>query len=115
MVAVVRACARRVLVAVVVVLVGVLTMTAVSAGADEPVDVPWTNLLPPLPAGYEPTRENLCVEGQPACVDVVTQEMQRRMQPLLDTCDHDLIFGFAYLRTTEEYRRTIAEEPGFFQ
>jgi hypothetical protein len=85
------------------------------AGADEPVDVPWTNLLPPLPAGYEPTRENLCVEGQPACVDVVIQEMQRRMQPLLDTCDHDLIFAFAYLRTTEEYRRTIAEEPGFFQ
>src|SRR4051794_6625982 len=51
------------------------------AGADEPVDVPWTNLLPPLPAGYEPTRENLCVEGQPACVDAVIQEMQRRMQP----------------------------------
>jgi hypothetical protein len=85
------------------------------ARAQEPADLPWTSLLPPLPAGYEPTREHLCVEGQPECVDVVIDEMQRRMQPLLDTCDHDLIFAFLYLRTTEEYRRTIMDDPGFFQ
>jgi hypothetical protein len=34
---------------------------------------------------------------------------------LLASCDHDLIFSFVYLRTTEEYRRTIAEDPAFFQ
>ena len=85
------------------------------ARAQEPVDLPWTHLLPPLPAGYQPTRENLCVEGQPECVDVVIEEMERRMQPLLASCDHDLIFAFVYLRTTEEYRRTITEDPDFFQ
>ena len=33
---------------------------------------------------------------------------------LADSCDHDAIFALAYLRTTEEYRRTI-EDPTFFE
>jgi hypothetical protein len=40
--------------------------------------------------------------------------MQRRFDPLADSCDHDSIFALAYLRTTEEYRRTI-EDPTFFE
>ena len=39
--------------------------------------------------------------------------MQRRFEPLADSCDHDSIFALTYLRTTEEYRRTI-EDPTFF-
>ena len=40
--------------------------------------------------------------------------MQRRFDPLAQSCDHDSIFALAYLRTTEEYRRTI-EDPTFFE
>jgi hypothetical protein len=110
-----RSAASATLPAVLLTVLLVLLVFAVPAARAEPADVPWTNLLPPLPAGYEPTRENLCVQGQPECVDVVIDEMRRRMQPLLATCDHDLIFAFTYLRTTEAYRRTITEDPGFFR
>ena len=40
--------------------------------------------------------------------------MRRRFDPLAQSCDHDSIFALAYLRTTEEYRRTI-EDPTFFE
>jgi hypothetical protein len=40
--------------------------------------------------------------------------MQRRFAPLAESCDHDAIFALAYLRTTEEYRRTVEEDAAFF-
>jgi hypothetical protein len=40
--------------------------------------------------------------------------MRRRFDPLAASCDHDAIFSITYLRTTEEYRRTI-EDPTFFE
>ena len=51
--------------------------------------------------------------GRTHCVDAVIREMRRRFDPLAQACDHDSIFALAYLRTTEEYRRTI-EDPTFF-
>ena len=47
-------------------------------------------------------------------MDAVIREMQRRFDPLAESCDHASIFALAYLRTTEEYRRTI-EDPTFFE
>jgi hypothetical protein len=47
-------------------------------------------------------------------VDVVIREMERRFAPLASACDHDAIFSLTYLRTTEEYRRTI-DDPTFFE
>lgn len=107
--------ARRLILAALAAAMAISLPPLAEARAEEPADLQWTSLLPPLPAGYQPTRENLCVEGQPECVDVVIDEMERRMQPLLATCDHNLIFSFLYLRTTEEYRRTITNDPGFFE
>ena len=40
--------------------------------------------------------------------------MQRRFDRLAADCDHDSIFALSYLRTTEEYRRTI-EGGTFFE
>lgn len=93
-------------------LAGILTVaSAGGAGAD--TYVPWTDQLPPLPAGYAPTRENLCIQGQPKCVDTVIKELNRRLAPQVTACDHNLIFTFFYLRTTEHYR-AINEIPGYF-
>src|SRR3546814_15217157 len=39
--------------------------------------------------------------------------MARRVQPLDDACDHNVLFGLMYLRTTEQYR-VSATQPGFF-
>jgi hypothetical protein len=84
-----------------------------SSQADDPPYVGWTQLLPGLTTQYEPSSENDCAAGRTHCVDAVIREMQRRFDPLAQACDHDSIFALAYLRTTEEYRRTI-EDPTFF-
>ncbi|MDQ3865940.1 MAG: DUF5995 family protein [Actinomycetota bacterium] len=82
--------------------------------ADDPLFVPWSDLLPGLTSAYDPTSENLCVRGDLRCVDAVIREMNRRFRPLAESCDHDALFALTYLRTTEEYRRTVSEDPNFF-
>jgi hypothetical protein len=39
--------------------------------------------------------------------------MNRRFDALADACDHDALFGLAYLRTTEQYK-VSATTPGFY-
>ena len=84
-----------------------------AAHAEDPPFVGWTALLPGLTTEYEPSSDNDCAAGRTRCVDAVIREMQRRFDPLAQACDHDAIFSLTYLRTTEEYRRTI-EDPTFF-
>jgi hypothetical protein len=79
----------------------------------EPLHVPWTALLPPAPAEYEPDAGGLCPAGQNKCVDTVIREMTRRFNPLASSCDHDAVFALVYLRTTQEYRRAVSD-PEFF-
>jgi hypothetical protein len=96
-------------------LIGVLLLvTAGAARAEDPPYVAWTALLPGLTTEFDPSSENDCRAGRPQCVDAVIREMRRRFDPLAEACDHDSIFALAYLRTTEEYRRTI-EDPTFFE
>jgi len=90
-----------------------LTLSAGPANADDPVFVEWSSLTPTLTAGYDPSSENDCKSGKTNCVDAVIREMTRRFDRLAPVCDHDAVFGLTYLRTTEEYRRTI-EDPTFF-
>ena len=108
---------RRTRVQLMAVVVGALTaasaLVASPASADEPLFVPWTALLPSFSTGYEPTSSNVCVSGDPACVDAVIDEMAARVAPLDAACSHNVMFGLMYLRTTEEYRRS-ATTPGFF-
>jgi hypothetical protein len=55
-----------------------------------------------------------CGNGDLRCVDAVVREMNQRFTPLARSCDHDAIFALAYLRTTEAYRATVANDPRFF-
>jgi hypothetical protein len=106
---------RSVLSAVSLCLVALLVPVAgASAAEPEPEHVPWTEALPPAPAGYEPVSDSpLCPAGQTRCVDLVIREMRRRFNPLASRCDHDAVFALTYLRTTEEYRRAVSN-PTFF-
>ncbi len=94
--------------------VAALALPAVAHASEEPPLVEWSDLLPGLSGGYEPSSANDCKAGRIQCVDAVIREMERRFHPLADSCDHDAIFALAYLRTTEEYRRA-ASIPGFFE
>ena len=96
-------------------LLGLLILAApVAAGAEDPPFVGWTALLPGLATEYEPNSDNDCAAGRTPCVDAVIRELRRRFEPLAAACDHDAIFSLTYLRTTEEYRRTI-DDPTFFE
>ena len=93
--------------------VAVLLAPAAALGDDAPY-LGWSEVLPGLTTTqFDPSSENDCVAGRTRCVDAVIREMRRRFDPLAASCDHDSIFSLAYLRTTEEYRRTI-EDPDFF-
>jgi hypothetical protein len=96
-------------------LVALLFVAAsVPASADDPPFVEWTALLPGLTTEYVPGTDNDCAAGRTSCVNAVIREMRRRLDPLATACDHDAIFSLTYLRTTEEYRRTI-DDPTFFE
>jgi Family of unknown function (DUF5995) len=96
------------------VLAGMLLLAPGVARADDPPYVGWTELLPGFTTEFVPSSENDCTAGRTRCVDAVIGEMRRRFDRLAASCDHDSIFALSYLRTTEEYRRTI-EDPNFFE
>jgi hypothetical protein len=93
---------------------GWLLLAPGAGRAEDPPFVGWTELLPGLKTQFMPSSENDCTAGRTRCVDAVIREMRRRFDRLASSCDHDSIFALAYLRTTEEYRRTI-EDPTFFE
>jgi hypothetical protein len=71
------------------------------AGAQSAFPPPWSS-------------GTLCVRGTLQCVDGVVAEMRKRLRGLAERCDHDAVFALLYLRTTEEYQRTVAADPAFF-
>lgn len=81
--------------------------------AADPLFVKWSDYLPTFTDQYDPNSANGCVRGSVRCVDAVIREMTRRFNPLARACDHNAVFSLTYLRTTQEYRRTI-EDRHFF-
>lgn len=57
----------------------------------------------------ELTSKKVCEQGLPQCVTLVIREMERRYKPLARQCDHDAVFAFNYLRTTEIFQQTLDE------
>jgi len=109
--------ARRIRVRSLAVVVGALVsgtaLIASPSSAEEPLFIGWSDLAPNYTTEYDPSSSDVCVSGKDQCVDAVIREMERRVRPLDQACDHNVMFGLMYLRTTEEYRRS-ALTPGFF-
>jgi hypothetical protein len=108
----VRALVAAVLFAAVATVAGVSTTQHRAAAAD-PIFVNWPTLLPGLTDGYDPGSSNVCVAGKVQCIDAVVREMQRRAEPLVDTCSHQALFALTYLRVTEAYAWS-ARQPGYY-
>lgn len=86
---------------------------ATPAAADEPLFVSWSAVVPGLTTQFAPGASNVCASGQVACVDAVIAEMTSRFDPLAASCSHNAVFSLTYLRTTEEYRRSV-QDASFF-
>ena len=97
---------------------GAFSTLLVIAGApvgatEDPIYVDWTTSLPSATATYDPSSENDCISGKPSCIDKTIREMQRRFNPVGQSCDHNAVFGLAYLRTTQTYK-WARNKDGFF-
>jgi hypothetical protein len=96
--------------------IGIVLSVAVLAGpaaADDPLFLNWSQLLPGFTSGYDASSANDCTSGKINCVNAVVRDMTRRFDGLAERCDHDALFALAYLRTTEEYRRSALTD-GFY-
>src|SRR3954447_16625923 len=71
------------------------------AHAEDPLFVDWTSALPTLSDAYDPGSDNDCAAGRSKCIDITLREMQRRFDPLGQSCNHNAVFSLAYLRTTQ--------------
>jgi hypothetical protein len=94
-------------------LLPVVTTTSSTTSTTAPLYLGWVSLLPSLTDAYDPTSTNDCVAGRSRCVDLTINEMERRFDPLAQSCDHNAVFSLAYLRTTQTYE-WARNQPGFF-
>jgi hypothetical protein len=85
---------------------------AAAAGEETPF-VGWTNVLPGVIV-EDLSRTTECASGQEQCVDKTIRIMTKHFAPLASSCDHNTIFALAYLRVTEEVKRTVALDPSYF-
>jgi hypothetical protein len=77
----------------------------------------WPEVLPPRPdvSGKKVELEfDVCPRGRLRCPRRVVAQLADRWGPLDAECDHRAVFALTYLRTTEEYVRTVASDPHFF-
>src|SRR5690349_2314776 len=108
---------RRAALGLVLFTITATTVTVVGAGtaqSDDPIFIDWTSQLPSWSDQYDPNSANDCVAGKPSCIDKTIREMQRRFDPLGQSCDHNAVFSLAYLRTTQTYK-WARDQDGFFQ
>lgn len=68
---------------------------------------PVIEILPPQPVPYVAYDGPVCTDGARACIDRTITRMQRRLAADAAACDHDAIFGLAYLRVTQDVRRAL--------
>lgn len=95
-----------------------LAIWPLPAHADHLDNTPnWPGLLPPNPFNSAQTISpgfDVCPSGSIQCPRDVILEMYERWRPLNASCDHRAVFALTYLRTTEEFFRTIEHQPDFF-
>jgi hypothetical protein len=91
---------------------------ASSAPAERIEGLPnWPAMAPPDPndaPGTAPLTFDLCPSGKLACGTRTIDEMKSRWRGLDASCDHRAVFALTYLRTTQEYFRTVKHHHHFF-
>jgi hypothetical protein len=73
----------------------------------------WATLLPGLTPGYVPNDPNICKSGKESCQASLYKEMDKRFQPLADSCSHNAMFALLYLRVTKHVWDAIWHQDYF--
>jgi len=83
-------------------------------GINDPV-TDWSTLLPGLGDAYNPDDPtNICNSGKEACQAALYKEMDKRFQPLADSCSHNAMFALLYLRVTKHVWDAIWHNGDYF-
>lgn len=72
----------------------------------------WDEIAPSLTPGVDPDSDNVCTAGAVECVDALIAEMDRRLERLVQSCDHNLPFAFAYVGISRALREV--GQHGYF-
>jgi Family of unknown function (DUF5995) len=89
-------------------------MAGGASGATVP-NLPWTELLPPLPSPSQTERVKVkrCRKASLKCVRVQIKRMKRLQRRL--GCDHRAVFATTYLTLTKQLLKTVKADPRFFE
>src|SRR3954469_25879168 len=82
-------------------------------GINDPV-TDWTAVFPGLSPQYDPTDSNICNSGKEACQAALYKEMDKRFQPLANSCSHNAMFALLYLRVTRHVWDSIWHNGDYF-
>ena len=89
-----------------------LAAAVVGAGATasaETINIPWSELLPPLPTAKNPQPHAVpnCRVAKPKCVQRTIDRLRRLRTQL--GCDHRAVFATTYLELTRQIRQDIRD------
>lgn len=82
-------------------------------GINDPV-TDWTMVFPGLSGPYDANDPNICNSGKEQCQASLYREMNRRFQPLADSCSHNAMFALLYLRVTRHVWDAIWNNGDYF-
>jgi hypothetical protein len=89
-------------------------MAGGASGAPVP-NLPWTDLLPPLPSPSQTERVKVkhCKQPSLKCVRVQIKRMKRLRDRL--GCDHRAVFATTYLKLTQQAKKELKANPKFLR
>src|SRR3954466_15699832 len=102
---------------VLMVVVAALACTVPAAARPQDRNLPWPELLPPLPVStkVQPHPVPHCARASLACIDDLLTRLRTQWRALDVACDHRALFALAYIEITQGLRDDLARPvPRYF-
>jgi hypothetical protein len=97
---------------------GWLALTAAAQARPQDQNLPWPNLLPPVPVTtkVQPHGVPNCRRASIRCIDNLLGRLRVQWRALDTACDHRALFSLAYLEITQGLRDDLARRhPRYFR
>src|SRR3954454_3939573 len=103
---------------VLMVVVAALACTVPAAARPQDRNLPWPELLPPLPVStkVQPHPVPNCRSARLACIDDLLRRLHAQWRALDAACDHRALFALAYIEIPQGLRDDLARaHPRYFR